>query len=37
MQNGARQREFWVDSAARIPQVEIPSIGLKATRDELPR
>jgi hypothetical protein len=37
MQNGARQREFWVDSAGRVLQVEIPSIGLKATREELPR
>jgi len=37
MQNGGRQREFWVDSAGRILQVEIPSIGLKATREELPR
>lgn len=37
MQNGSRQREFWVDSAGRVLQVEIPSIGLKATRDELPR
>lgn len=37
MQNGARQREFWVDSEGRILRVEIPSIGLKATREELPR
>jgi hypothetical protein len=37
MQNGSRQREFWVDAAGRVLQVEIPSIGLKATREELPR
>ncbi|HEY4307004.1 MAG TPA: DUF6134 family protein [Gemmatimonadaceae bacterium] len=37
LQNGARQREFWVDSAGRLLQVEIPAIGLKATREELPR
>jgi len=37
LQNGARQREFWVDSEGRVLQVEIPSLGLKATREELPR
>jgi hypothetical protein len=37
MQNGPRVREFWVDAAGRVLQVEIPSIGLKATREELPR
>lgn len=37
MQNGGRQREFWVDSAGRVLRVDIPSIGLKATREELPR
>jgi len=37
MQAGGRQREFWVDSAGRVLQVEIPSLGLKATRDEVPR
>jgi hypothetical protein len=37
MQNGGRQREFWVDSAGRILRVDIPSIGLKAIREELPR
>jgi hypothetical protein len=37
LQTGGRQREFWVDSGGRVLQVEIPSMGLKATRDELPR
>jgi len=37
LQNGGRQREFWVDSDGRVLQVEIPSLGLKATREELPR
>lgn len=37
MQNGARVRDFWVDSAGRVLRVEIPALGLKATREELPR
>jgi hypothetical protein len=37
LQGVGSQREFWVDSAGRVLQVEIPSVGLKATRDELPR
>ena len=34
---GGRAREFWVDASGRVLQVEIPSIGLKAVRDEPPR
>jgi hypothetical protein len=37
MQTGGGQREFWVDGEGRVLQVEIPSTGLKATREELPR
>jgi hypothetical protein len=37
MQMGSNRREFWVDSAGRVLQVEIPSLGLKAVRDDLPR
>lgn len=32
-----RAREFWVDASGRLLQVEIPSIGLKAVREEPPR
>jgi hypothetical protein len=30
-------RDFWVDAAGRVLQVEVPSTGIKATREELPR
>jgi hypothetical protein len=36
MRNGA-ERDFWIDAAGRLLQVEVPSTGLKATREELPR
>lgn len=35
--NGTGRREFWVDAAGRLLQVEIPATGLKAVREELPR
>lgn len=35
--SGPTQREFWVDAAGRLLLVEVPSQGLKATREELPR
>lgn len=35
--SGAAQREFWVDATGRLLRVEIPALGLKATREELPR
>jgi hypothetical protein len=35
--NGGVRREFWVDGSGRLLQVEIPSMGLKAVREELPR
>lgn len=31
------ERDFWVDAAGRVLQVEVPSAGIKATREELPR
>lgn len=31
------ERHFWVDAAGRLLQVENPTTGLKATREELPR
>jgi hypothetical protein len=34
---GTARREFWVDERGRLLQVEIPSIGLRAVREELPR
>jgi hypothetical protein len=34
---GAEQREFWVDPAGRLLRVEVPALGLKATREELPQ
>jgi hypothetical protein len=34
---GAVRRDFWLDSAGRLLQVEIPSAGLKAVREEAPR
>jgi hypothetical protein len=34
---GSARREFWIDERGRLLQVEIPSIGLKAVREELPR
>jgi hypothetical protein len=34
---GGTRRDFWLDSAGRLLQVEIPSLGLKATREDLPR
>lgn len=36
MRNGA-ERQFWIDAAGRLLQVEVPSTGLKATREEMPR
>jgi hypothetical protein len=35
--SGATRRDFWLDASGRVLQVEIPSLGLKATREELPR
>lgn len=35
--SGPTQRDFWVDAAGRLLLVEVPSQGLKATREELPR
>jgi hypothetical protein len=35
--NGPAVREFWVDATGRLLQVEIPSAGIKAVREELPR
>ena len=35
--NGAGRREFWIDAAGRLLQIEIPAIGLKAVREEAPR
>ncbi len=35
--NGSAVRDFWVDSMGRLLQVEIPSAGIKAVREELPR
>jgi hypothetical protein len=34
---GGVQRDFWVDAAGRLLKVSIPSEGLTAIRDELPR
>lgn len=34
---GQTTREFWVDAGGRLLRVEIPSQGLTATREELPR
>ncbi len=31
------ERHFWVDAAGRLLQVEVPSAGIRATREELPR
>jgi hypothetical protein len=31
------QRDFWIDAAGRLLRVEIPSLGLKASREELPQ
>jgi hypothetical protein len=30
-------RDFWVDASGRLLQVEVPALGLKAVREELPR
>jgi len=35
--NGSGERNFWVDAAGRLLQIEVPSTGLKASREELPR
>src|SRR5581483_7276109 len=35
--SGGTKRDFWVDAAGRLLLVEVPSLGLKATREELPR
>lgn len=35
--NGSAVRDFWVDSMGRLLQVQIPSAGIKAVREELPR
>jgi hypothetical protein len=35
--NGPTRREFWVDASGRVLKVEIPSAGLVAVREELPR
>jgi uncharacterized protein DUF6134 len=37
LSGGGAQREFWIDAAGRLLRVEIPALGLKATREELPR
>jgi hypothetical protein len=35
--NGPVRQDFWVDSQGRLLRVDIPSQGLSATREELPR
>src|ERR1700754_708515 len=35
--SGPVQYEFWVDSQGRLLRVDVPSQGLSATREELPR
>ena len=35
--NGSVAREFWTDPAGRVLRVEIPTLGLTAVREELPR
>jgi hypothetical protein len=37
LRGGAGAREFWIDANGRVLQVAMPSIGVKATREELPR
>jgi hypothetical protein len=37
LRGGAGARDFWVDANGRLLQVSMPSLGVKATRDELPR
>jgi hypothetical protein len=37
LSGGGAQREFWIDAAGRLLRVEIPALGLKAAREELPR
>jgi hypothetical protein len=34
---GSRTQEFWVDAQGRVLRVEVPSQGLTAVREELPR
>jgi hypothetical protein len=35
--SGTTRREFWIDGSGRLLRVEVPSQGLLAVRDELPR
>jgi hypothetical protein len=37
LRGGAGAREFWTDANGRLLQVAMPSLGIKATREELPR
>ena len=35
--SGGVRRDFWVDAVGRLLKVSIPSEGITATREELPR
>jgi hypothetical protein len=37
LSSASTQRDFWIDAAGRVLKVQVPALGLVATRDELPR